>query len=77
MDSAQDHSVLADALTSQVIDVLRTTEKKHEETNKRQMLFYQKMLADREKAYADRLKVCQPVAYFGTFIESIYRLRRR
>ncbi|KAF7795164.1 hypothetical protein EIP86_006313 [Pleurotus ostreatoroseus] len=55
-DSAQDHFVLADALTSQVIDVLRTTEKKHEETNKRQMQFYQKMLSDREKAYTDRLK---------------------
>lgn len=53
--------MFADALSSQVIDALKTTEKRHEEANKRQMQYYQKLLSDRDKVYADRLKVCLDV----------------
>ena len=56
-DSAQDHIDFADTLNSQVVEALRTTEKRHDEVHKRQMQYFQKLLSDREKAYADRLKV--------------------
>ena len=56
-DTAQDHLDFADALNSQVIDALRSTEKRHDDVNKRQMQYFQKLLSDREKAYADRMKV--------------------
>ncbi|THG97298.1 hypothetical protein EW026_g4673 [Hermanssonia centrifuga] len=58
-DSAQDHLLIADGLSSQVVDALKATEKRHEEAKKRQMQYFQKLLSDRDKAYADRLKAKQ------------------
>lgn len=77
--SAQDHVNVADALTSQVVDVLRVVEKKNEEAKKKvrlavcypanpkvltgslflgqELQFFQKLLADRDRTYAERLKV--------------------
>ena len=56
-DTAQDHVNLADALTSQVVEPLKATERKHEDTKKKEMQYYQKLLSDRDRAYADRIKV--------------------
>ncbi|RPD62761.1 hypothetical protein L226DRAFT_532256 [Lentinus tigrinus ALCF2SS1-7] len=55
-DAAQDHINLADALNGQVIDPLKATERKHEEAKKKEMQYYQKLLSDRDRAYADRIK---------------------
>ncbi|KAI0712543.1 hypothetical protein C8Q76DRAFT_735094 [Earliella scabrosa] len=55
-DTAQDHVNLADALTSQVVEPLKATERKHEDTKKKEMQYYQKLLSDRDRAYADRIK---------------------
>ena len=57
-DTAQDHINLADAFNSQVIDPLKATERKHDDARKRQMQYYQKLLADRDRVYSDRAKVC-------------------
>lgn len=56
-DTAQDHINLADAYNGQVIEPLRMTERKHDEAKKKQMQFYQKLLTDRDRTYADRAKV--------------------
>ncbi|KAI0769881.1 hypothetical protein C8Q74DRAFT_1271721 [Fomes fomentarius] len=55
-DTAQDHINLADALNGQVVEPLKATERKHEETKKKEMQHYQKLLSDRDRAYADRIK---------------------
>jgi hypothetical protein len=73
--AAQDHMNLAEAITLQVVDVLKSVEKKSEETKKKvcpgassncgftdyygqqQMIFYQKLLSDRDRMYSERLKV--------------------
>lgn len=57
VNTAQDHIDLADALGTQVADTLKATERRHEEANKKQMQYYQKLLAERERLYADRIKV--------------------
>lgn len=54
--SAQDHVNLAEAITLQVVDVLKAFEKKSEDTKKKQMNFYQKLLSDRDRLYSERLK---------------------
>ncbi len=56
-DTAQDHINLADALNGQVVEPLKATERKHEEAKKKEMQHYQKLLSDRDRAYADRIKV--------------------
>ncbi|OBZ68741.1 Protein BZZ1 [Grifola frondosa] len=55
-DAAQSHINLADALSSQVVDVLKTTERRHDEAKKREMLYFQKLLSERDRAYTDRVK---------------------
>ncbi|KIM35924.1 hypothetical protein M413DRAFT_325021 [Hebeloma cylindrosporum] len=55
-NSAQDHINLADALTSQTIEILRILEKKNEEVKKKEMQFFQKLLSDRDRTYTERLK---------------------
>ncbi|PIL22850.1 hypothetical protein GSI_15545 [Ganoderma sinense ZZ0214-1] len=55
-DIAQEHINLADSLTSQIIEPLRSTEQKHEAAKKNEMQFYQKLLQDRDRVYADRIK---------------------
>ncbi|KAI0373757.1 hypothetical protein BV20DRAFT_962334 [Pilatotrama ljubarskyi] len=55
-DSSQDHNSLADALTAQVIEPLRMVERQHDEAKKKEMLYYQKLLAERDRVYADRIR---------------------
>ncbi|EIW59085.1 uncharacterized protein TRAVEDRAFT_122627 [Trametes versicolor FP-101664 SS1] len=55
--SSQDHVNLADALTSQVIEPLKVTERKYEDSKKRETQHYQKLLAERDRVYADRIRV--------------------
>ncbi|KZP33431.1 hypothetical protein FIBSPDRAFT_810692 [Athelia psychrophila] len=54
--AAQDHVTLADALTSQVTEVLRVIGSKSEETKRKQMVYYQKLLSDRDRTYSERTK---------------------
>ncbi|KAF8817208.1 hypothetical protein BYT27DRAFT_7205072 [Phlegmacium glaucopus] len=56
VDSAQDHINLADELNLQVVEVLKGVERKSEETKKKELQFFQKLLAERDRIYADRLK---------------------
>ncbi|KAI0693978.1 hypothetical protein BC835DRAFT_1043166 [Cytidiella melzeri] len=58
-DTAQDHGVLADELQAKVVDGLKSAEKRHEESKKRQAEYYQKLLSDYEKALADCKKTKQ------------------
>ena len=48
---------LADSLNTQVVEALKGTEKRHEDTKKRQIQYFQKLLSERDKSYSDRLKV--------------------
>lgn len=48
---------MADALTSQVIEPLKVTERKYEDSKKRETQHYQKLLAERDRVYADRIRV--------------------
>ncbi|KAF8516330.1 hypothetical protein BU17DRAFT_76670 [Hysterangium stoloniferum] len=48
---AQDHLVLADSLSSQVVDELKKLERRGEETKKKQSQFFERILADKEKTY--------------------------
>ncbi|RDB15326.1 Protein BZZ1 [Hypsizygus marmoreus] len=54
--TAQDHVNIADTLTSEVVDVLKAVEKKAEEARKKEMLCFQKLLSDRDRFYAERIK---------------------
>ncbi|KIP02892.1 hypothetical protein PHLGIDRAFT_271826 [Phlebiopsis gigantea 11061_1 CR5-6] len=58
-EASQDHVNLADSLTTQVVEALRSTEKRHEDAKKREMQHFQKLLSERDKAYNDRLKTKQ------------------
>ncbi|OJT08068.1 Protein BZZ1 [Trametes pubescens] len=55
-ESSQDHVYLADALTSQVVEPLKMTERKYEDSKKREAQHYQKLLAERDRIYADRIR---------------------
>lgn len=57
LDAAQDHINLADSLNSQVVETLKATERRHEEAKRKQMQFFQKLLSERDRAYAERVKV--------------------
>lgn len=56
-EASQDHANLADSLNTQVVEALKSVEKRHEDAKKRQMQHFQKLLSERDKAYSDRLKV--------------------
>lgn len=56
-EAGQDHMNLADSLNTQVVEALKTTEKRHDDAKKRQVQYFQKLLSERDKAYNDRLKV--------------------
>ncbi|KAJ7796189.1 hypothetical protein B0H14DRAFT_2916290 [Mycena olivaceomarginata] len=60
-DTAQGHVNLADSLNTQVVDVLKAVERKQEELKKKEMTFFQRLLTERDRAYADRLKECSEV----------------
>ncbi|KAI0328863.1 hypothetical protein GY45DRAFT_1325708 [Cubamyces sp. BRFM 1775] len=55
-DASQDHVNLADALNDKVIEPLKATERKHEESKKKETQYYQKLLSDRDRVYSDRMK---------------------
>ncbi|KAJ8593663.1 hypothetical protein M405DRAFT_579416 [Rhizopogon salebrosus TDB-379] len=55
-NSAQDHINLAEALTSQVTEPLKAIERRNGDFKRKQMQFYHKILAGRDKVYTDRIK---------------------
>ncbi|PBK74943.1 hypothetical protein ARMSODRAFT_951005 [Armillaria solidipes] len=55
-NTAEDHVNVAEVLTSQVVDVLKALGRKNEETKKKEMQFFQKLVSDRDRTYAERLK---------------------
>ncbi|KAJ3009402.1 hypothetical protein NUW54_g2793 [Trametes sanguinea] len=55
-DASRDHINLAEAIDTKVVEPLRATEKRHEETKKKEIQYYQKLLADRDRVYSDRVK---------------------
>ncbi|KAJ4481967.1 hypothetical protein J3R30DRAFT_3455533 [Lentinula aciculospora] len=59
VNAAQDHNNIANTLTTQVIDVLRTVERTHENIQKTEGQFYQKLISDRDRSYSERLKTKQ------------------
>ncbi|KAH7913976.1 hypothetical protein BJ138DRAFT_1058030 [Hygrophoropsis aurantiaca] len=54
--SAQDHVNLSSSLASHVIEPLRSIEHRNEDIKKKQIQFYQKLVGDRDRLYADRIK---------------------
>ncbi|KAJ6525279.1 hypothetical protein DFH09DRAFT_1188777 [Mycena vulgaris] len=70
-NTAQDHVNLADALTTQVVDVLKGVERKKEELKKKEMAFFQKLLSERDRAYGDRLKAKQKYDDECSEVESV------
>ncbi|THH08450.1 hypothetical protein EW145_g2696 [Phellinidium pouzarii] len=76
-NSAQDHSLLSDVLITQVADATKTLEKKHTEMKSKQLQFYQKLLSDRDKVYAERLKMKQKYDEECLEIESYRRKQDR
>lgn len=74
--TSQDHVTIADALTSQVVEVLGAVERKNEEAKKKEMQYFQKLLADRDRVYADRLKSKQKYDEDCVEVES-FRLKQR
>ena len=57
MDTAQAHISLADSLNAEVIESLKVTERRQEEAKKKQEQYFAKLLSERDKVYADRIKV--------------------
>jgi len=55
-NSAQDHINHADAITAQIIETLRVLERRHDEAKKKELAFFQKLLLDRDRIYAERAK---------------------
>ncbi|KAF8158545.1 hypothetical protein B0H34DRAFT_797918 [Crassisporium funariophilum] len=55
-NSAKDHVNLADKLSSEVVEVLRTVGKKNEEAKQKEVQFFQKLLSERDRVYGERLK---------------------
>lgn len=56
LDTTQDHLAVAEALSSQVIEVLQVVAKRNEDARKKEYQFFQKLLAERDRIYADRTK---------------------
>uniref|UniRef100_A0A8H8CFL0 FCH domain-containing protein n=1 Tax=Psilocybe cubensis TaxID=181762 RepID=A0A8H8CFL0_PSICU len=54
--TAQDHINFADGMTSQTVEILRILEKRNKESKKKEMAFFQKLLSDWDRVYADRIK---------------------
>ncbi|OCB88259.1 hypothetical protein A7U60_g4665 [Sanghuangporus baumii] len=75
--TAQDHSALSDSLITQVADATKTLEKKHEDMKTKQYEFYQKLLSERDKVYADRQKMKQKYDEECLEVESFRRKQDR
>ncbi|KAH7870924.1 uncharacterized protein C8R40DRAFT_1240138 [Lentinula edodes] len=58
-NAAQDHNNIADTLTTQVVEALKTVERKNENIQKTEGQFYQKLISDRDRSYSERLKTKQ------------------
>ncbi|KAI8978808.1 hypothetical protein BD414DRAFT_119172 [Trametes punicea] len=55
-NASHDHIQLADALDARVIEPLRAAERRYEEAKKKELQYYQRVLAERDRAYAERTK---------------------
>ncbi|OSD07541.1 hypothetical protein PYCCODRAFT_1430796 [Trametes coccinea BRFM310] len=55
-EASRDHVNLAEAIDVKVVEPLRAAEKRHEEVKKKEIQYYQKLLADRDRVYSDRTK---------------------
>ncbi|KAJ6475039.1 hypothetical protein C8R47DRAFT_1143339 [Mycena vitilis] len=75
--TAQDHVNLADALGTQVVDVLKGVERKQDELKKKEMAFFQRLLTERDRAYADRLKAKQKYDEECSEVESVRQKQTR
>ncbi|KAI9611513.1 hypothetical protein H4Q26_008467 [Puccinia striiformis f. sp. tritici PST-130] len=67
---ASDHTNLAESLSNEVCEVLKTCEKKKEATRKRHVEFGVKLLAERDKIYHDRAKAKQRYDDACSLVES-------
>ncbi|KAF9046761.1 hypothetical protein BJ165DRAFT_1345726, partial [Panaeolus papilionaceus] len=68
---AQLHITHADNVTAEVIGPLQTIDKKSEETKKKEMQYFQKLLTDRERVFSERLKSKQKYDDDCAEVESI------
>ncbi|KAF9005437.1 hypothetical protein BDQ17DRAFT_1389780 [Cyathus striatus] len=66
-NTTQDHFNIADALNAEVVVVLAGIERRNEEAKKKEMQFFQKLLSDRDKYYANRLKYDDECAEVESF----------
>ncbi|POV94593.1 hypothetical protein PSHT_16130 [Puccinia striiformis] len=69
-EEASDHTNLAESLSNEVCEVLKTCEKKKEATRKRHVEFGVKLLAERDKIYHDRAKAKQRYDDACSLVES-------
>lgn len=60
-NTASDHESLASALSADVGDPLKSLERKKDESRKRQMAFFAKLVEERDRVYGERLKAKQKV----------------
>ncbi|KAF8610053.1 hypothetical protein BDV93DRAFT_483063 [Ceratobasidium sp. AG-I] len=58
-NTASDHDSLASALLADVADPLKNLERKKDESRKRQMAFFAKLVEERDRVYGERLKAKQ------------------
>lgn len=65
-NTASDHDSLASALSADVADPLKALERSKDESRKKQMAFYAKLLAERDRIYGERLKAKQKVGIEGS-----------
>lgn len=56
LNSAQDHIDLAEKLTAEVVEVLRTMERRNDDIKKKELQFFNKLTADKERTNSERLK---------------------
>ncbi|KIY45574.1 hypothetical protein FISHEDRAFT_49111 [Fistulina hepatica ATCC 64428] len=54
--SAQDRINIADSLTKGIVDALQAVDRSNEHTKKGELLFYQRLLTERDKTYNERAK---------------------
>lgn len=87
-NTASDHDSLASALLADVADPLKNLERSRDESRKRQMAFFAKLVGERDRVYGERLKAKQKVRLdeveglkgelmtLGSMMRNARRLRR-
>lgn len=67
-NTASDHDSFASALSADVADPLKVLERFKDESRRKQMAFFAKLVAERDRIYGERLKAKQKVCWvrFGT-----------